>query len=49
MVLQERTEDADFTAETTSLAKSQILQQASTAILAQANAPKQNVLTLLQG
>ncbi|WP_459445729.1 flagellin [Alphaproteobacteria bacterium US3C007] len=42
-------EDADFAAETTSLAKSQILQQASTAMLAQANASKQNVLSLLQG
>ena len=31
------------------LAKSQILQQASTAMLAQANASKQNVLSLLQG
>jgi flagellin len=44
-----RIEDADFAAETTSLAKSQILQQASTAMLAQANASKQNVLSLLQG
>ena len=44
-----RIEDADFAAETTSLAKSQILQQASTAMLAQANASKQNVLNLLQG
>ena len=44
-----RIEDADFAAETTSLAKSQILQQASTAMLAQANAAKQNVLSLLQG
>jgi flagellin len=43
-----RIEDADFAAETTSLAKSQILQQASTAMLAQANASKQNILTLLQ-
>ena len=42
-------EDADFAAQTTSLAKSQILQQASTAMLAQANASKQNVLSLLQG
>ena len=39
----------DFAAETTSLAKSQILQQASTAMLAQANALPQNVLSLLQG
>lgn len=44
-----RIEDADFAAETTSLAKSQILQQASTAMPAQANASKQNVLSLLQG
>ncbi|AGI74714.1 flagellin (plasmid) [Octadecabacter arcticus 238] len=44
-----RIEDADFASESTSLAKSQILQQASTAMLAQANASKQNVLSLLQG
>ena len=44
-----RIEDADFVAETTSLAKSQILRQASTAMLAHANASKQNVLSLLQG
>jgi flagellin len=44
-----RIEDADFAAETTALAKSQILQQASTAMLAQANASNQNVLSLLQG
>ena len=42
-------EDADFAMETTNLAKDQILQQASTAMLAQANASKQNVLSLLQG
>ena len=41
-------EDADFAHETTMLAKNQILQQASTAMLAQANASKQNVLSLLQ-
>ncbi len=44
-----RIEDADFAAETTNLAKQQILQQASIAMLAQANASKQNILTLLQG
>jgi flagellin len=44
-----RIEDADFAGESTSLAKAQILQQASTAMLAQANASKQNVLSLLQG
>jgi flagellin len=42
-------EDADFALETTNLANNQILQQASTAMLAQANASKQNVLSLLQG
>ena len=41
-------QDADFAAESTSLAKAQILQQASTAMLAQANASKQGVLSLLQ-
>ena len=44
-----RIKDADFAAETTNLAKQQILQQASIAMLAQANASKQNILTLLQG
>lgn len=44
-----RIKDADFANETTNLAKTQILQQASTAMLAQANAAKQNVLSLLQG
>ena len=44
-----RIEDADFASETTNLAKTQILQQAATAMLAQANASKQNVLSLLQG
>jgi flagellin len=43
-----RIEDADFSAETTSLAKSQILSQASTAMLAQANQSQQNVLKLIQ-
>ena len=42
-------EDADFALETTQLAKNQILHQAGTAMLALANASKQNVLTLLQG
>jgi len=41
-------EDADFALETTELAKNQILQQASTAMLAQANASNQNVLGLLR-
>jgi len=41
-------EDADFALETTQLAKLQILNQAATAMLAQANASKQNILSLLQ-
>ena len=40
-------EDADFALETTQLAKLQILNQAATAMLAQANASKQNILSLL--
>lgn len=40
--------DADFAAETASLTRYQILQQAGTAMVAQANAIPQNVLTLLQ-
>jgi flagellin len=40
--------DADFAAETASLTRAQILQQAGTAILAQANAIPQNVLSLLR-
>jgi flagellin len=43
-----RIEDADFAAETGNLAKNQILQQAATAMLAQANASKQQVLTLIR-
>jgi len=43
-----RIEDADYSAETTNLAKAQILAQASTAMLAQANQSQQNVLSLLQ-
>ena len=43
-----RIRDADFAAETAALTKAQILQQAGTAVLAQANAIPQNVLSLLQ-
>lgn len=43
-----RIEDVDFSAETTRLAKAQILSQASTAMLAQANQTQQNVLKLIQ-
>jgi flagellin len=42
-----RIEDADFSTETTALAKSQILNQASTAMLAQANQSQQGVMKLL--
>ena len=44
-----RIEDADFAVETGNLAKGQILQQAATAMVAQANASKSSVLTLLRG
>ncbi|BBC72158.1 flagellin [Altererythrobacter sp. B11] len=43
-----RIEDADYSAETTALAKAQILSQASTAMLAQANQSQSNVLSLLR-
>jgi flagellin len=41
--------DADFAAETAALSRNQVLQQAGTAMLAQANAMPQSVLTLLRG
>jgi len=41
--------DADFAAETASLSRNQVLQQAGTAMLAQANAMPQSVLSLLRG
>jgi len=44
-----RIKDADFAAETASLTRSQILQQASSTILAQANQRPQAALSLLQG
>jgi len=44
-----RIQDADFAGETSNLTKSQILAQAATSMLAQANASKQNLLALLQG
>lgn len=43
-----RIEDADFSAESTKLASAQILSQASTAMLAQANQSQQGVLNLLR-
>ncbi|MFM5883722.1 MAG: flagellin [Novosphingobium sp.] len=43
-----RIEDADYASETTAMAKAQILSQASTAMIAQANQSQQNVLSLLR-
>ena len=43
-----RVEDADFAAESANLARTQVLQQASMSMLAQANASKQNILALFQ-
>ncbi len=40
--------DADFATETTNLSKQQILNQAATSMLAQANQSKQSILALLQ-
>ena len=43
-----RIQDTDYSAETTQMAKAQILSQASTAMIAQANQSQQNVLSLLR-
>ena len=43
-----RIADADFAVESANLAKNQVLQQAGTAMLSQANASTQNVLSLLK-
>lgn len=43
-----RIQDTDYATETTNLAKSQIIQQAATAMLAQANQSSQSVLSLLK-
>jgi flagellin len=40
--------DTDYAAETTKLARAQIIQQAGTAVLAQANQHAKSVLSLLQ-
>jgi flagellin len=45
---QSRIRDADYAVETTNLARAQIIQQAATAMLAQANQQPQSVLSLLQ-
>ena len=42
-------EDADYAQASTELARTQIMQQAATAVLAQANTSQQTVLKLLQG
>lgn len=42
-------EDADYAAASTELSRTQIMQQAATAVLAQANTSQQTVLKLLQG
>ena len=44
-----RIEDADFAAETANLSRAQVLQQAATAMVAQANQLPQQVLQLLKG
>jgi flagellin len=41
--------DADFAQETAALTRAQIMQQAGTAMLAQANSAPQGVLALLRG
>ena len=41
--------DADYASASTQLSKTQIMQQAATAVLAQANTSQQSVLKLLQG
>ena len=43
-----RIQDTDYSTETTAMAKAQILSQASTAMIAQANQSQQNVLSLLR-
>ena len=42
-------QDANFALETSNMTKAQILNQAATSMLAQANASKQSILSLLQG
>jgi len=46
-ISRSRIYDADFALETSKLSKTQILQQASTAMISQANASASNVLSLL--
>ena len=44
-----RIQDADFALETANLSRAQVLQQAGTAMIAQANQMPQQVLQLLKG
>jgi flagellin len=44
-----RITDTDYAAETSKLSRAQILQQAGTAMLAQANSAPNNVMSLLRG
>jgi flagellin len=46
---QSRIQDTDYAMETANMTRAQILQQAGTAMLAQANSAPQNVLSLLKG
>jgi len=48
MAARSRIMDADFAQETSNLSRFQVLQQAGTAMVAQANAVPQNVLALLR-
>jgi flagellin len=45
---QSRIQDADYATEVSAMSKAQILQQAGTSVLAQANKSSQSILTLLQ-
>ncbi|MEM8075102.1 flagellin, partial [Morganella morganii subsp. sibonii] len=44
-----RIQDADFATEVSNMSRGQILQQAGTAVLAQANSIPNNVMSLLRG
>jgi flagellin len=46
---QSRIQDADYAVETTALTRATILQQAATSMIAQANANKNSIMTLIQG
>ena len=46
---QSRVQDTDYATETTALTRATILQQAATSMIAQANANKNSIMTLIQG